>query len=165
MTFGGYNNEFKRHPADEFVWSQVIPNGSYWALNLLEITVQEPASRRLHNRKHHTRGRGTPGLIASMSLNSPEYAMSSMGDTESPIFIGKQKDLATTVSTSAKLSKDVNDGGNSIDEDPPMGNGHSTEKNAENNRQNVSDGEIIYRNSFDDTKIIVDTGKVTPLIY
>ncbi|GFE54141.1 aspartyl protease [Babesia ovis] len=55
VTFGGFNNDYKRSSQDEFQWAPISTKGAYWAVNLLEISVREPSRHQSNRRKHHTR--------------------------------------------------------------------------------------------------------------
>ncbi|KAK1443442.1 aspartic peptidase domain containing protein [Babesia gibsoni] len=164
ITFGGYNNEYKRSPDDEFLWSPIITEGKYWALNLLEITVEQPQRAKSQHRKQH-RHVGTSDLSnAIMDVSQPEYGklsiMSSggnsvtMSDTHGADGASHASQSPRETSTLSETSHCTTDCNTAT---------ATTSSTSPSDECSKSSNDVIYRNTFDDTKVIIDTG--TYLIY
>ncbi|ORM39531.1 Aspartic proteinase A3 [Babesia sp. Xinjiang] len=138
VTFGGYNNDYKRSPEDEFQWVPVSEKGSYWAVNLLEVSVKEPENYVTRRRAHTSKLKNN---VLGGAVDSP---LGSNNHTEG----GIESDIANREGSSSVTKSDAFT---------------TSERAASVRESHDEDTYTVYRNKIDDTKVIIDTG--TYLIY
>ncbi|GIX62900.1 aspartyl protease [Babesia caballi] len=157
VTFGGYNNDYKRSPADEFQWAPVSPKGSYWALELLEVRIKESENRRTQMRKHR---RNRQHVSAAGSMMGSFMRAGNTGDPNGNMKDDRAKIVANDGRDEANRNGvDVKD--DSVDPSSKGALDPATSTAAEDSTDNPDD--VVYRNHMDDMKVIIDTG--TYLIY
>ncbi|CDR94412.1 aspartyl protease, putative [Babesia bigemina] len=166
VTFGGYNNDYKRSPADEFQWAPVSNKGSYWAVNLLQLTVKENDRLNRHqfdSGDHNVAQSGTDPGDASMGdstavdANQPNDASGKLPLNVSDKQGATPKHRKTTIANTTMDA--VNPTGNPADESGSVAGATASQAN----RAAESRPPLQYRNKLHDTKVIIDTG--TYLIY
>ncbi|GBE60422.1 aspartyl protease [Babesia ovata] len=166
VTFGGYNNDYKKSPADEFQWAPVSDKGSYWAVNLLQLTVKEPKPDQFHRSNSGVDSVEQLGTDAEDSSISDLPAVdainanSGSGDAtanRSNKQGAKPKYRKTTIANEKTVA--INPPENLTDNSRMDSGTMPTQAN----RSADSSSSLQYRNKMHDTKVIIDTG--TYLIY